>query len=72
MAKKIKPRPGIDIRTARAALRALDDAAGWIAEGEIGIATRKESWFHIVPSFDRRRRALRRAIARAEGAPKKT
>lgn len=55
----------IPLRTAKAALNALEDAAAWIAAGEEGMGG--VSWFMSIPSFDRRRKALRAAIAKAEG-----
>ncbi len=54
----------IPLRTAKAALEAMNTAADWITIGEQGNGG--ESWFTAVPSFDRRRKALIAAIAKAE------
>lgn len=56
----------IPIRTAKAALSAMNVAANWIEIGEQGCGANR-SWFTDVPSFDRRRKALRAAILKAEG-----
>lgn len=59
----------IPLKTAKAALSALEDAAMWIALGEEeALEHKQESWFTANPSFDRRRKALRAAIAKAEAA----
>ena len=56
----------IPLKTAKAALAALNLAADWIAIGEQG--NDAVSWFTEVPAFDRRRKALEKAIAKAEAA----
>lgn len=58
----------IPLSTAKAALAAMNDAAAWISISEQGRGRNEKSWFTSVPSFDRRRRALRSAIARAEAS----
>lgn len=59
----------VNIRTMRAVLGAMDNAAGWIALGEEETKRQQISWFTANPKFDRARKALRAAIAAAEARP---